>query len=728
MSAFIVISAKENLNWIVDGIKDCRPHNPDVTTYLSIGKIKREGEDKYLYEYTVFSKHTGDDTGNDALSRTAESDIPRNLFSNQIAQFLNVCENEGEQINIFFLDNPTTDADFEQSSWLINEIKAVYDSHKITNFQLVRILFSYEIDRPTDVNKQVSQMILKQLTKVNLDDSDDFPTRILYIDNQNRNGAAICLNKEEHDIMIPRMLCDFMMLLSNKNDSYNVSSAISGQNQMFAIGYSECMYYHDDVFKYYDLAGRRDLLEYLLETKNDDESLDWNRHPIGLEDRQKRFAPLYEKVPYDADIDSYPNSIDKAIDDIIVSLKDDIIDIRHDATVAASEKDAAETKCKLIAHLKENNLIPEEISEEALNERYLSIAKDAGVDIEHFTVTAAAEQVQKDYPEYIDRHRIYEEYLIEDEGKEEYKSSHLDANILEHERLIKFIQTGQFKRYVRAKCEAQDKKQEQASSGSEMLGEKQCFIKRLIYFLKCRFFKTMEPEIDSEVDVAETPTSIARDWISLRESIASISEMYSKRNDYFKLKEKVSLIRSDIETFNSNIHNFKLTVHCSSVDSLIDLDKLEEYHQSGREARLRKIVEQWSHQNESDRTYDAIFEVLKEVTKWDVFNFYYINWSKPLDFIKDISLQVVCEHLIRKSQPFVNTYTLEPNAENLTSYVFYTDNKQWCEDIRQKRVSLKNDNMLSCTFSRHICSKICMFQFLQMSQKLIEGLVDIHEN
>ena len=111
-----------------------------------------------------------------------------------------------------------------------------------------------------------------------------------------------------------------------------------------------------------------------------------------------------------------------------------------------------------------------------------------------------------------------------------------------------------------------------------------------------------------------------------------------------------------------------------------------------------------------------------------MFNFYYINWSKPLDFIKDISLQVVCEHLIRKSQPFVNTYTLEPNAENLTSYVFYTDNKQWCEDIRQKRVSLKNDNMLSCTFSRHICSKICMFQFLQMSQKLIEGLVDIHEN
>ena len=101
MSAFIVISVKDNLNWIVDGIKDCRPHNPEVITYLSTGKIKKSGEGKYLYEYSAFSKHAGDGNADNTLARTVESDIPRNLFSNQIAQFLHVCENEGEQINIF---------------------------------------------------------------------------------------------------------------------------------------------------------------------------------------------------------------------------------------------------------------------------------------------------------------------------------------------------------------------------------------------------------------------------------------------------------------------------------------------------------------------------------------------------------------------------------------------------------------------------------------------------
>ena len=121
------------------------------------------------------------------------------------------------------------------------------------------------------------------------------------------------------------------------------------------------------------------------------------------------------------------------------------------------------------------------------------------------------------------------------------------------------------------------------------------------------------------------------------------------------------------------------------------------------------------------------FEELKEKTKWDVFDFYYINWSDPFDFIKDIDLPKVCEALKRKSQPFVNTYTLTPNAENLTSYVFYTDNERWQEDLSQKRVTLKDDNKVSSTFSRHICSKICMFQFLQMSNELIEGLVDCYD-
>ena len=721
MSAFIVISVKDTLNWIVDGIKDCRPHNPEVVTYLSTGKIKKEGEDKYLYEYTTYSKHAGGGNADNTLSRTVESDIPRNLFSNQIAQFLNVCENEGEQINIFLVDNPITDEDFEQSSWLVDEIRAVYESHKATNFQLVRVLFSYEIEKPADVNRQASKMILKQLTKMNLDDSDDFLTRILYIDNQNRSGAAMCLNKDEHDIMIPRMLCDLMMLLSNKDDSYNVSAAISGQTRMFAVGYSECMYYHDDVFKYYDLAGRRDLLDFLLDTINDEESLDFNRYPIGLEDRLRRLEPLYAEVPYKVDISTCPKSIDKAIDDIIVSFKDDIINIRQEALDAATIKDAAETKAKLIEHLKANNLIPDDVSDEDLEEQYLSIAEEAHIDIDGFTVTTAVEQARKEYPEFIDRHQIYEEFLVEDEEGEDFEGTDLDANIHAYTRLIKYVQTGQFKKYVRAQCDKIVEEPGPSSSDIQVKEKKPCFFKRLF----CRK-KASEPGTNTGAVAVVAPAS--RDWHSLRESIASISEMYSKRNDYYRLKEKVSSMRSELASLNDDIHNFKLTVHCSSVDNLIDLDKLKEFHQSGHDNRLNKIVEQWNQRNDESRTYDAFFEELKEKTKWEVYGFYYINWSDPFEFIKDIDLPKVCEALKRRSQPFVNTYTLGPNAENLTSYIFYTDNERWQEDLSQKRVTLKDDNKVSSTFSHHICSKICMFQFLQMSHELIDGLVDCYES
>lgn len=721
MSAFIVISVKDSLNWIVDGIKECRPHNPEVVTYISIGKIKKEGEDKYLYEYTAFSKHAGDSNTDNTLSRTIESDIPRNLFSNQIAKFLNICENEGEQINLFLIDNPITDADFEQSSWIVDEIKAVYESHKATNFQLVRILFTYELDKPTDVNKQASKMILKQLTKINLDDSDDFLTRILYIDNQNRSGAAMCLNKEEHDIMIPRMLCDLMMLMSNKDDSYNVSSAISSQSRIFAVGYAECMYYHDDIFRYYNLAGRRDLLKYLLETINDEESLDYNKYPIGLEDRLRRLTPLYAEVPFSVDISTHPQSIDKGIDDIIVSFKDDIINIRQKALTDAAEKDAKETKSKIIGYLKDNNLVPETVSDRELENRYLSIAEDNNVNLDSFTITTALEETRKKFPEYVDRHQIFEEYLVENEDGEDIEETYLEASILSYSRLIKYIQTGQFKKYIRAQCEQKEPQPNLSNIESEMKPKKMCFLKRL-------FCRKKDSELYTESDSTASIAAVSRDWHSVRDTIASISEMYSKRRNYYLLKEKVDSMRSELASLNEDIHNFKLTSHCSSVDNLIDLNKLKEFHQSGREIRIKKTIEQWNLRDEKERTYDALFEELKERTKWDLFGFYYIDWSEPFDFIKTIELPKVCEALRRRSQPFVNTYTLEPNAENLTSFVFYTDNENWHEDITQKKVTLKDNNKVSCTLSHHICSKICMFQFLQMSHELIDGLVDCYEN
>lgn len=726
MSAFIVISLNDKLNWIVDGIKECLPHNPKAITYLSTGKIKKEQVDKYLYEYSVYSKHVGENYSDNTLASNIESDIPRNLFSNQIAQFLNACENEGGQINIFLLDNPITDDDFEHSSWLIDEIRAVYERRIATNFQIVRILFTYQIDKPTDVNTQVSQMTLKQLTKMSLDKSDDFLSRILYIDNQNRNGAALCLNKKEHDIMIPRMLCDLMMLLSSRNDSYNVSTAINGETNMFSVGYAECMYYHDDIFHYYYIVGERDLIQYLLKATNTEDSLDYKKYPIGLEERLDQLEAKYKEVPFYKDISLFDSSIDKAIDDILHLFKNDIIELREEALKNAQKEDSERTKAKQISYLKSSGKLSQELSEEYLEANYESIAKDLEIDLNKILVTEAFDKANKEYPEYIDRQIIFDEYLIEETENEDVIDTFLDNYIGAYNNLIKFIQSKSFKEYVRKQCNIPSVKHEEEFIPMQQ-SKKVCWLKKYSVFLKQIFSSknTINKNVNKTQIEANTPK---RDWHSLHQYLSSIVKMHNERTEYNSLKEYISMMQTKLDELNSAISKFRLTKHCSSIDNLIDLKKLEEYHKKGKDIRLKKVFDKWNSRNDNEKSYETLLEDFKETTKWELFNFYYINWNEPFEFLKDIDFAYVCENLKKRSLPFVNTYTLCPNAENLTSYNFYSDNEIWNEKINNGEIHLQDNNKITGTKSNHICSKICMFQFLQMNRELIDGLVDCYTN
>lgn len=737
MSAFIVISVKDSLNWIVDGIKDCRPHNPDVITHLSTGKIKKADENKYLYEYTTYSKHAGGGNTDEALAKTIESDFPRNLFKNQIAQFLHVCENEGEQINIFLLDNPITDEDFEQSTWLTDEIRAVYDSHFATNFQLVRVLFSYQVDNPTDVTRQVSKMVLKQLMDLNLNETDDFLTRILYVDNQNRNGAAICLDKEGHNIMLPRMLCDLMMLLSNKDDSYNTFAAINGDTRTFAVGYSECMYYHDDIFKYYSLAGKYDLTAYILDNKNDCVSLDYEKEPFGLADRQARLSERYEEIPFDVDIKSAPGSMDKEIDDILLSFKEDIIAIKEDALEKAVEEDRNATEkardeklAELDAEKDDNQENDDADGSSDLEERSDSTdlskrkscnfltrlfqrnkSSEESVDVDmedevdprvaDIVITKEQDRVKKEYPDFISREVIYEQYNLEQDVGEFYKGVPFDANVNAYNRLIEFIQSPKFNCYLRNKSSAAPVVEQTAK-------------------------KNHRKNNESETTLVDSTQTLKMSLKAKIDSIKSIEVLSGERKNYKRLKGKVSELKDELEQTKKEIEGFRLTTHCSSVDNLIDLDKLKKFYARGKDKRIESVIKRWKDRDDDTRIIGSLKEDLKETIKWDVFGFYYIKWDDPFEFIKEIDLPSVCKHLKAKSQPFVNTYTLGPNAENLTSYYFYTDNERWNDDIKNGRVDLKDTNKVSGTLSSHICSKICMFQFLQMSHELIEGLVDCY--
>lgn len=729
MSAFIVISLKEELNWIVDGIKECRPHNPNVVTYLSIGKLRKQEEGRVLYEYSAYSKHDVELWEKDFSVQTTENDVPENVFSNQIAHFLNMCESGCEQTNIFLLDNPVTDEDYERSLFLIKAIEKVHEKHIVTNFQLVRVLFSYQVDKPTDVNKQISQLTLNQLMRMSLDKSNTLLTRILYIDNQNRSGAATCLDRQSHDIMIPRMLCDFMMILSSNNVSYNVSAAITGETNMFSIGYAECMYYHDDVSRYYYLAGERDLIQYLLESPNIEKSLNYNVYPIGLNERVKQLESKYNDVPFNEDISLFESSIDKSIDDILKIFKEDIISIREEKLRLAKLEDCESTKLNRIAYLKSSGKLQSDISNDAWNSNYESIAAELGIDLSHITVSDSYNRVCNEFPEYIDRGIIYENYLLENTDDEETVADFIIKNKDSYDKLVAFVQKKEFKKYVFDRCNSFFYKFEEKNVETNNViikkESKKGFLRRVIEVLR-NLFRSR----NASANIVETktiePHVLNRDWQSLSKYILSISQMCSEREDYNSLKKYIYKLREKRDNLDKEIKNYKLTTHCSSVDSLIDLDKLKIYHSNGKNDRISRTLKKWMKREDNEKSYNTLLEDFKEITKWDLFDFYYVKWDNKFDFIKDVNIDDVCKRLMNKSIPFVNTYTLDAYAENLTSYYFYSDNKEWIKSLNNGNVHLCNSNKISSVESKHICSKICMFQFLQMNKELIEGLVDLN--
>lgn len=224
----------------------------------------------------------------------------------------------------------------------------------------------------------------------------------------------------------------------------------------------------------------------------------------------------------------------------------------------------------------------------------------------------------------------------------------------------------------------------------------------------------------------DSPSS-SRLWDAIMTKLESIRIMQEERKAYEMLKIRINEIRMELDRINDDIKNFRLTTHCTSVDNLIDLDKMREFHSKGKESRVKKIVGSWRKLGEDSRTVASLLEVLAEQTKWDLYDFYYIKWDNQFEFIKQINLTDVCRRLISKSQPFVNFYTLEPTASNDISYHIYTDNADWSKAIENGEVDLKNKNKVSSILSSHICSKICMFQFMQLSHELIEGLTDCYE-
>lgn len=677
MSAFLVISTSDRLNWIVDGIEECHPQNPNVETYIGTGKLEhRTNGLYYIHNYTA----------KDDINNGEEEVVDfQSLIANQFAHFRRA-SGVLDNLQIFILDNPVDEESLEYSRSIYNQIDNVIQQKKYeNNCSLTRILFSYDISRPCDVCLQVPSDILQSNIA---DAASKAYTQICYIDNQNRDGAAVALSSESHNLMLPRMLCDFMMLMSSENSQYNVRNAIHNETRIFSLGYAECMYYYKDVQRYFELAYRYDIRKRMLNEINSSvDSLEYNIYPLGISERVQRFSPVYSDVAFDMEIADYPLSVDKQIDDIIVSLQSYIVAFKQEALEKA---------------IVEDSIAMEEKRKEAVENGRT----------EDFVITTRQDEIEREYPDYINRCDIYKLWNIERSDTQTFDDNeHCVVARNQYLKLIDFIQTPAFKRFI---VSSQSNNADAASVSS---------IQQPVEKQGCNIFAKLFRKNMLVADMLNTSTK-KESPDSIIEVIVSIRGLLEQKQKYQALCTFEERLIEESKQLEQNMSDFKLTSHCSSYGSLIDVEKLKQYQHKTSSLHMDSIIRHWNELEDKMRNLDALYtETNKECTQ-EVAEFHYINWDNPAAFVKtDIDVEDVCQNLKDLSIPLVNSLVIRPEQENNTTYTYYTDSETWFQLVANKQVTLQS----SCTMelSMHLASKIAIFQILQWDDYIRKGLTDI---
>lgn len=674
MSAFLVISTSDKLNWIVDGIFQCRPQNPNVETFIGTGKLEpRTNGLYYIHNYTAQDK-----TNN---NEEEEVDL-QSLIANQFAHFRRASGVQ-DNLQIFILDNPIDETSLKYSQNIYNKIDNVINQKYENDCSLTRILFSYDVSRPWDIHSQVPpdtlQSIINRCCRQSI-------CQICYIDNQNLVAAAMASSKEAHDLMLPRMLCDFMMLMSSENTQYNMRNAANNDTKIFSLGYAECMYYYEDIQRYFETAYQYGIrLRMLNETRIDEDSLDYNNYPLGITERVQRLLPIYCDVPFDCRITDFPKSIDKSIDDIIIELHDDIVAIKEEALKKAQQKDEDATQRQ---------------------------RKETGN--ESIIVTIEQEKVQQDYPDYIDRQSIYSVWTLERMPNETFEDNpHCQKAKEEYLSLIEFIQTPSFRKFFISSDSANTATNAATPDNIVPQPENR---------KGCNIFARMFYKNKVVESIVQPSTKGNRGKESLIEKIISIANLLRQKEQYKALCTFEDSLKQDVKQAQKEMDDFRLTSHCSSYSSLIDEDKLKQYQRTTAQTHLDTIIRSW--QNREERNLKTLYDEAKQECTKELLQFKYINWDTPAPFIKkDIDMANLTTHLAKMSIPWVNSLVIRPEKKNSTTCTFYTDYEKWKQLTDDKQINLPYNTTLE--LSSHISSKIAIFQILQWDEHIKEGLTDI---
>ena len=600
MASFIVISTNDRLHFLVDSIKECCPPNPEVRTNISTGKILKT-EQGFVYEYTILGEE----------SKSDQSQELSYWLTNQIAQFrlVNSIPNDN-LINIFLLENPITDDDSCEAKMWIRAFDDVYKKGHDKSFRVYRMLFTYDLNNPSDVKKQVPSFDIseilnshKQCVKNN---KSLFERYIFYIDNQKSDSAAFCIDKKEHDLKLPRLLTDFMMLSSNYTDTYDIQAAIGPPDintKCFSIGFGESMYYYPDVERYYLHGDTRDIYDFILNTEDEtfpDLSviiMDIDKYPFGLKKREKRLSEIYEDVPYSEDIDNYPLSADFAICKAL-SFLEDLLKEERDREFEQFFNSPTYLKQKQVVDSiqeKLNNSGVEDLStEEDIVVQRVELSKQ--FEEENGKLNKMVAEFKPVCPLFIDRSMIYDSIsLVDDEEKENIEQSQCALYI----DLLNFVISKQFKEFVKTKEEdREDKVQvpELKKDREDVLSSRSgCLLSSLLFWKHNRLHSNDEGQEKMAQEEKEE---------SLIRYIDTIKTNLKSKAEFNKFKERKLIIESEFKKEKNVCNTYKLTDHLNHFYHLINLDKLKEIQKESFGERRLKIVEKWNDDN--SRTLNSI--------------------------------------------------------------------------------------------------------------------------
>ncbi len=596
------------------------------------------------------------------------------------------------------MDNPTDEESLAYSSGIYKTIDAAIQSKSENNCNVIRVLFSYDVSHPCDVCEQVPRKILQW--HIN-DIKDNAYSEILYIDNQNRHGAALATDSEEHNRMLPRMLCDFMLLMSAQGSQYNIRNAAHCDDKVFSIGYAECMYYYPDVRAYYDIAYQYDIRKLLiLDRVNSSTSLDYRTAPFGISERIERLRSQYGDVPYDVDINQYPNSNDKQIDAIICQHRERIIAIKQSAMEEAIAKDEAATAKK---------------REKA--------AQEGREDIENIIIKTEQERVNREYPDYIDRQQIYTQWLQTSRPKEKFDDNTLCINAKkQYLHLIDFVQSITYKSSLTPTTTPTNSTTSSTDNDSaatqDMEEHSGCN-------LFARWFGKKKEAQDAKEESCPSNTTTATNSSNNGAllQIKRISELLEEKEQYRELCRFEKKTKEECKDYKKQMEHFLLTSHCTSVDYLIDLQRLRTYECETADKRMHEVETNWLNREEKVHTLSGLHEENNNMYEKEMTGYTFIDWENPLRFIKDIDVERVCKKLHDKATPLVNSCIVRTHQEQNTTYLYYTDHSLWAEKTKDKDIELPYGATMEC--STHIASKLALFHILKWDENIIAGLTDI---